>query len=233
MSAPAIVVLHGANGCARQMEPLAGPLRQYGRVIVHDLPGHGGRELPDRLSIAGAAEDVIAMLDREGIGRAFIVGYSLGGYVALYLARHFPKRVLGACSIALKFFFDAETVKYWIYLAQPERLAQPGNPRAAEMLAAHGPYWQSVTIANSALFGDMGANPPLTEADLRALDRPVMLVNSNRDALIKWDETLALGKLIPNARLVMFYGLAHPLRNVPVTRIGEAVGQWMREVVPA
>jgi len=55
----------------------------------------------------------------------------------------------------------------------------------------------------------------------------------NRDALIQWDETLALGRLIPGARLAMFYGLAHPLRNVPVTRIGEAIGQWLREVVPA
>jgi pimeloyl-ACP methyl ester carboxylesterase len=233
MSALAIVVLHGANGSAKEMEPLSAPLRPYGRVIAHDLPGHGGRELPDRLSIPGAAQDVIARLDREGIERAFVVGYSLGGYEALYLARHFPQRILGACAIATKFFFDAETVKYWTYLAQPERLDRPGNPRAAEMLAAHGPYWKAVTIANCALFGDLGASPPLTEDDLRAIERPVMLVNSNRDALIQWDETLALGKLIPGARLAMFYGLAHPLRNVPVTRIGEAIGQWLREVVPA
>ncbi len=233
MSAPAIVVLHGANGSAREMEPLADPLRAHGRVIVHDLPGHGGRELPQRLSIAGAAEDVIARLDREGIERAFVVGYSLGGYEALYLARHFPQRIAGVVGIGVKYVFDPETIKYWIYLAQPERLARPGNPRAAEMLAAHGPYWKAVTIATSVLFGDLGAKPPLTEDDLRAIERPVMLVNSNRDAITKWDETLALGKIIPNARLVMFYGLAHPLRNVPVTRIGEAIGQWMREVVPA
>jgi hypothetical protein len=31
----------------------------------------------------------------------------------------------------------------------------------------------------------------------------------------------------------MFYGLAHPLRNVPVTRVGAVIGQWMREVVAA
>src|SRR5205085_6473059 len=105
MSERAIVVLHGANGCAREMEPLAAPLRAYGRVIVHDLPGHGGRELPDRMSIEGSAADVIARLDREGIGRAFIVGYSLGGYLAVYLARHHPARVLGACGLGVKYLF--------------------------------------------------------------------------------------------------------------------------------
>ena len=233
MRAPAIVVLHGANGCAREMEPLAAPLRAYGNVIVHDLPGHGGREVPHRLSFEDAAADVVARLDRDRVDRAFIVGYSLGGYLAVYLARRHPDRVIGACALAGKFVFDAETVQFWTYLAQPERLARPDNPRAAEMLAAHGPGWHAVTLANSALFADLGTNPAMTEADLRSVARPVLLVNSNRDSLVKWEETLAIGKQIPGAKLVMFYGLAHPLRNVPVTRVAEAIGQWMREVAPA
>jgi pimeloyl-ACP methyl ester carboxylesterase len=233
MSEATIVVLHGANGCAREMEPLAAPLREHGRVIVHDLPGHGGRELPDRLSIQGAAADVVARLDREGIERAVVVGYSFGGYTAIYLASRHPERVLGACSIAAKFVFDPQTINYWTYLAQPDRLARPGNPRAAEMLAAHGPYWQAVTLANAVFFGDLGAKAPMSEDDLRAVSRPVLLVSSNRDHIVKWEETLAAGRLIPGARLAMFYGLAHPLRNVPVTRVGAVIGQWMREVVAA
>jgi pimeloyl-ACP methyl ester carboxylesterase len=233
MSERVLDVLHGANGCAREMEPLAAPLRTYGRVIAHDLPGHGGRELPDRLSIEDQAKDVIARLDREGIAQAVVVGYSLGGYLAIYLTRHYPQRIQGACGIAIKYVFDPETIKYWTYLAQPDRLARPGNPRAGEMLAAHGPNWRAVTLATSVFFGDLGARPPLSEPDLRAIERPVLLVGSNRDAIVKWDETMALGRLIPNARLAMFYGLAHPLRNVPVTRVGEVIGQWLREQVAA
>ena len=233
MSAPTIVVLHGANGSAREVEPLAAPLRAYGRVLVPDLPGHGGRELPERLSIEGAAQDVLALLDREKVDRAVMVGYSLGGYVGTYLAWKHPERVLGACCVATKFGFDPETVKYWMYLVQPERLERPGNPRAGELLVSHGPHWKAVAIANSAFFGDLGRKSPMGEADFRAITRPILLVNSNRDAVVKWDETLAMGKIIPGARLAMFYGLAHPLRNVPVTRVCEVIGQWIREVSPA
>lgn len=233
MSEPTIVVLHGANGCAREVEALAAPLREYGRVLVPDLPGHGGRELPDRLSIEGQADDVLALLDREKVERAVIVGYSLGGYVGVYLASKHPERVLGACCVATKFVFDPETVKYWTYLAQPERLERPGNPRAAELLAGHGPQWKTVALANAAFFGDLGRRAPLTEAQFRALTRPVLLVNSNRDAVVKWEETLAMGKIIPRAKLVMFYGLAHPLKQVPVTRVCPAIGQWIEEVAPA
>ena len=229
----AILLLHGANGSARELDPLAAPLRAHANVIAHDLPGHGGRAVPERLSFEAAAADAIERLDREGVERAVVVGYSLGGYLALYLASKYPQRVLGACAIAAKFTFDAETVKQWSYLAQPARLERPGNPRAAEMLVAHGPGWHAVTLANTALFRSLGQAPPLAEADFRAIERPVLLVNSNRDPLVQWDETLRIGGLVPGARLVMFYGLAHPLRNVPVARVAEAIGQWMRETVRA
>jgi len=228
-----ILLLHGANGSAAEMAPLPAPLGAHGPVIAHNLPGHGGRVVPERLSFEAAAADAIERLDRDKVERAFVVGYSLGGYLATYLARHFPGRILGACGVAAKFVFDEETVTRWTYLAQPARLERPGNPRAAEMLAAHGPAWHAVTLANSALFRSLGEKPAMGDADFKALARPVLLVNSNRDALVPWEETLRIGGLIPGARLVMFYGLAHPLRNVPVTRVAEAIGQWMKESDPA
>jgi pimeloyl-ACP methyl ester carboxylesterase len=233
MSQPVAVLLHGANGCAAELEPLAAPLRSYARVIVHDLPGHGGRPLPERLGIGAAADDVIAMLAREGIERAIFVGYSLGGYAALYLARHYPARTVGACALAAKFDFDAQTVDRWAHLAQPERLARPGNPRAEEMLKAHGPEWKSVTAANARLFRELGENPEMRDADYAAISRPVLLVNSSRDPLVPWAETLRVGKLVPGARLVMFYGMAHPLRNVPIPSVAKAIGEWMEETAKA
>lgn len=225
-----IVLLHGANGCGAELAPLAEPLREFGEVRAPNLLGHGGREMPERFTIRGFADDLVAWLDREGVERAWLVGYSLGGYLALHLARHHPGRVLGACAIAMKYVMDEETVKRWTYLAQPERLRRPGNPRAAELDRAHAPRdWTPITLANAQLFRDMGAEPALVDADLEAITRPVLLVNSNRDPLVSWDETVAVSKRIPGARLVMFYGLAHPLARVPVHSVGRAIGQWMRE----
>ncbi|MDQ3028312.1 MAG: alpha/beta fold hydrolase [Pseudomonadota bacterium] len=233
MSLPALVLLHGANGCAAELETLALPLREYARVLVPDLPGHGGRPIPERLSIEGVATDVIALLEREGLERAFFVGYSLGGYAALYLARHHPSRTLGACAIATKLALDATTVERWVYLAQPARLARPGNPRAGELLRAHGSDWPKVTLANAAFFADLGRRPELTDADLAAIERPVLLVNSNRDSIVGWDETVQIGTRVPGARLVMFYGIAHPFRQVPVNPVARAIGAWVAEVAAA
>lgn len=57
-----------------------------------------------------------------------------------------------------------------------------------------------------------------------------MLVNGDRDQLVPWSETVALGKLFARSRLVKFYGLAHPIRLVPVFAVARALDQWVREV---
>ena len=231
MTLPVAIFMHGANGCAAEMEPLATALQSFARLIAVNLPGHGGRPVPEKLGIDAAAEDVIAVLDNEGIDRAFFVGYSLGGYTAARLAQRFPARTLGFCAIATKFVFDVGTVSKWAYLAGYDRLA--ASARGPQMLAAHGGGWRAVTEANQRLFMDLGANPVMRDADFAAITRPALLVNSNRDPLVEWSETLRIGSLIPGAQLVMFHGLAHPLRNVPIEPVARSIGEWMRKVAPS
>jgi hypothetical protein len=57
-----------------------------------------------------------------------------------------------------------------------------------------------------------------------------MLVNSNRDPLVPWSETLALRKLLPRSALVMFYGLAHPMAHVPVESLALRIDAWMKGI---
>lgn len=227
-----IVVLHGACGCAADVEMLAAPLRALARVHVPNLPGHGGRPLPEHLSFEANNADLLALLDREKIERAVIMGYSLGGYNALHFARHHPDRTLGVCAIATPITVDAETLKHWTYLIQPARLTRAGNPRAAELLHNHGPHWLDVARANEELFSDLHHAPPMSDADFAALSRPVLLVNGNRDQVAPWEETLRIGRIIPGARLVMYYGLAHPAKQVPMDAIARSVAEWIAETIP-
>src|SRR5204862_5245677 len=62
-----------------------------------DLAGLGSSDDHDRTAVVldDYAADVITMLDRLGIARAVVAGVSLGGYVALALARVAPQRLAG------------------------------------------------------------------------------------------------------------------------------------------
>lgn len=223
---PPIVMLHGANGHGKSIRQLVAALAPL-EVHAPDMVGHGGRELPERLSIAEMAADVVAFMDRKGIRRAVAGGYSVGGYVALYVARHYPERVSGVMTLATKWIFDERTVAHLTHLADPERLSRPGNPRAAQLEAAHRPQdWRLVTAAIRQLFRDLGAQPPLTEADLRAIGKPALVLSSEDDQLVPRDEAVALGKLL-GCPVGLTPGQCHPLSAVPLPAVGQAIKNWM------
>jgi pimeloyl-ACP methyl ester carboxylesterase len=225
-----VVILHGANACGAEMEPLAAALRPYADVVAPDLPGHGGREMPERFTIEDSARDVLDFIAREKLERPFLLGYSLGGYVALHVARHAPERVRGVCTLAMKHVFDAPTVQRWVHLADPVTLHGKAW-RVAELELAHrGRDWEAVTLANARLFRELGTHPALTPEDFAAIRVPVLVISSDRDQLVPWEETSALARMIPGCRVAMFYGVAHPLRVLPFFGLARTIPPWMDEV---
>jgi pimeloyl-ACP methyl ester carboxylesterase len=84
---PPLVLVHGLGGAAVNFTELAPRLARRHRVLVPDLPGHGGTApLPRVESVDDLAEHVAAVADREQMLPAAVLGYSMGGVVALRLA---------------------------------------------------------------------------------------------------------------------------------------------------
>ena len=98
VDAPAVIVLHGFTGSAQAMEPLAERLAAglEARVVCPDLVGHGGSEAPGDLElyrVESMAAQVAALADALGCNRFHLVGYSMGGRVALTLGCTEPRRL--------------------------------------------------------------------------------------------------------------------------------------------
>ena len=91
----AVMFLHGFLGCGDDWAEIAQHLEPDYRVLAPDLPGHGGAVgLPhSAYTMDGAADDLIQSLDIEDIHKASVVGYSMGGRLALHLALRHPNRV--------------------------------------------------------------------------------------------------------------------------------------------
>ncbi len=92
---PAILLLHGSPGDASQVADLGSLLSQRYRVVAPDLPGFGSstHSVPD-YSIRAHAVYVADLLRELGIDRAHVIGFSLGGGVALELAELEPDLVV-------------------------------------------------------------------------------------------------------------------------------------------
>lgn len=86
-----IVLLHGFTGSGRDWESVAEHLPER-RVLAPDLPGHGSTDL-DGIAFPEAADAVVASVAALGASRFHLVGYSMGGRLALYLALAYGDRV--------------------------------------------------------------------------------------------------------------------------------------------
>lgn len=92
---PTLLLLHGFTGSAENWAPLTTALSGSYRLLALDLPGHGRTEAPAdpaRYTMEAVARDVDALLDHLQASPAHLLGYSMGGRLALYLALHRPRR---------------------------------------------------------------------------------------------------------------------------------------------
>jgi 3-oxoadipate enol-lactonase len=90
---PCVVLIHGHPFDRTLWEPQVQALRGTFRVLAPDLRGFGRSPVtPHTVSMRELADDVEELLDGLGIGRAAIVGLSMGGLVAMELATGSPER---------------------------------------------------------------------------------------------------------------------------------------------
>ena len=90
-----LVLLHGFTGTGEFWLPVVNRLPRR-RCIFPDLPGHGGTDAPGPAAgwrLDRAADEVVQLLDRLGVERCALAGYSMGGRLALSLALRHPDRV--------------------------------------------------------------------------------------------------------------------------------------------
>lgn len=90
-----LVLLHGFTGTGEFWLPVAHALPQR-HCVFPDLPGHGGTDAPlppEDWRLERAADALAALLDRLGIERCALAGYSMGARLALALALRHPDRV--------------------------------------------------------------------------------------------------------------------------------------------
>ncbi|MBF2014958.1 MAG: 2-succinyl-6-hydroxy-2,4-cyclohexadiene-1-carboxylate synthase [Rivularia sp. T60_A2020_040] len=91
---PLIIFLHGFMGNIHEFNEAISFLKDDFYYLNIDLPGHGKTQVlgDDSYTMAHTADALINLLDELKVKQCFLVGYSMGGRLALYLTLHFPER---------------------------------------------------------------------------------------------------------------------------------------------
>lgn len=94
---PVMICLHGMYGRAETWSDFISHYADKYRVIAPDLRGHGRSSKPDGYyTFDEMGEDVVELMNRLGIKQAILVGHSMGGGIAGYIASRYPDKVQAA-----------------------------------------------------------------------------------------------------------------------------------------
>ena len=201
-----VILLHGGFANGRYWANQVPALTRAGyEAILVDSRGHGRSSRDARpYTYELMAADVVAVLDRLGIGKAAVVGWSDGAIIGLVMAIHDPDRLSRVFAFAAN--MDPTGVK-------PDTETNPTfarfERRAAADYAKLSPTPNDFAAFQKAIETMWQTEPNYTAAELAKITTPVAIVDGDHDEAIKPAHTRYLARSIPGAKLIFLPGVSH------------------------
>ncbi|MDQ3021501.1 MAG: alpha/beta hydrolase [Bacteroidota bacterium] len=216
-----LLLLHGAVGSSTQFEILGEKLKDTFDVCLLNFTGHGGKPIPEEpFSIAMFAEDVIYFLEKNRLNNVNVYGYSMGGYVALYIARNFPGKINKIFTTGTKFNWNEETSLKESKLLNPEKIIEKIPKFAQELALRHSPEdWKIVLSKTAEMMIELGKNKILKDEDFSLTENEVQVSVGDRDNMVTIEETADVYKKLKNGRLIVMPDTPHPIEKIKLERL--------------
>ncbi len=145
-----------------------------------------------------------------------VIGYSMGGYVALELAHIAPSMVHSVVSHAMKFYWTEETINEALEGLDAERI-KARSQKGYEMLSAmHSANGLEKTVAGMRSTIENFRREQLTEDDLKQIQAPLLLSVGDRDTLVTLPE---ITKLYESQDKKKTYLAIHPNSPHPISKL--------------
>jgi pimeloyl-ACP methyl ester carboxylesterase len=211
-----LLLLHGAIGSREQLASLAEKLSLNFKTHAINFYGHGGDAIPEsEFSIELFAGQVLEYLEQHNISRASVFGYSMGGYVATWLAVHHPEKFDKIITLATKFLWTETIAANEVSRLDPGKIQQKIPAFAAQLSQQHAPQsWITVLDKTKAMLLQMGNNNPLKPGDFSLIRHPCLLLLGADDKMVSSEETEAVARQIPNAQNEILPGTGHSIELV-------------------
>ena len=223
-----VVLIHGFSANNSMWDGVRVALANRYRVIAMDCRGHGASGKPHEPSAYGIemVNDVTRLLDHLKIARAHVVGYSMGGSIALKLLETHPERLLSVTSGGSAGFRVNDTTEQWDSAFVKKLVA--GEPLSQAMIEAAPPGMPAPSTEQRAMMARMDSvqdsralgaqrlgNPGLyvDYAKLGSRHVPTLLIVGEQDNPGRFAELRAA---TPAAEFVVVPGARHG--SVPMTQ---------------
>lgn len=210
-----IILLHGAIGAADQLQPLANLFSAGGlQVHVFSFSGHGKIPFEKQFGIEQFSNELKAFILSNKIERPHVFGYSMGGYVALHLARTNPDLIGKIITLATKFAWTPETAQKELKMLNPEMIEEKVPKFALALKERHGEGWKNVLSKTAEMMISLGENNLLNEAALAEIKSEVMVGVGDKDNMVSIDETERVYTKLVNGNFFVLPNTKHPIEGL-------------------
>lgn len=189
-----LIVLHGAYMNIPGMGAIIPKLAQTHKVYALEFQGHGRTTDIDRpITYAALADDVAAFMDKVGLAKADVFGYSMGGQVGLQLAIRHPAKVNKLVAASVAYDLKGWQPVYTAAIPQMNVEMMLGMPFAEDYrrLAPNPEGFRALVEKLIALEKE----PMALGAEIKALENPVLIISGDADVMTL-EHSVALFRLL-------------------------------------
>lgn len=211
------LLLHGALGSKNDFENIEESLGKQYHLFSINFMGHDSTEteIPE-LSIEKLATQVLRWMEQQKIDSIHIFGYSMGGYVALYLARHYPTKVKKMITLGTKFNWNQEEANKQIRFLNPSKMLEKVPQFAEKLASVYGEdKWKILVNSTAHLMHQLGINR-LLDSDFELIKHSTLLCIGSQDTMVTEEETRHVHSLLKNSNMLIMANTKHPIEEVSI-----------------
>ncbi len=209
---PALLLLHAGGMTRGEWDPFLETWSRHFYLIAPSALGHGASPSAPSLSISAMANEVLALLDHLGIAKAHVLGSSMGGATAIWLALTTPERLDRLVIFRTSYRTSPVVHEGVLRMAQPETWRQWRLDRW--MSEQHEPQggpdaWVGVTEKVAAAFDPAHSEHAHDLGDLATIAAPTLIIAGDRDPVVPLEDALAMYRTLPQAALWVLPNATH------------------------
>lgn len=226
-----LLLLHGAIGAASQFdklrEELKTELKDKFEIHTMNFSGHGGESMPDKFSIELFADDVVKYLEKNNLKNIDVFGYSMGGYVALYIASQHSNKLNRIFTTATKFDWNEESSVKESKMLNPAKIEEKIPAFAKALEKRHSPSdWKVILNKTAEMMIDLGKKPVLTDEVLEKIENEVLISVGDKDTMVTLEETANAAGKLKNGKLFIFSETEHPIEKMNVKKLSDEITKF-------
>jgi esterase/lipase len=222
-----IILLHGAIGAKDQLEPLAVELKQQGyHVFTLSFSGHGQIPFATNFGIEQFALELEQFIKANHLQQPTVFGYSMGGYVALYLAYRNPTILGNIITLGTKFEWSPEIAQKEVKMLDSKTIIEKVPKFAEALKKRHGKDWELLLQKTAEMMLSLGNKNALSLNDFTSIENKVWIGIADKDNMVSLDETTAVYKQLKNGAMYMLPNTKHPIETVNVMLLSQIVSRF-------